>query len=56
MNTETYNGIGRRERRKMVRRWREATGGKISLKQWAAEQDPVGDSAYNWLRHKRCQP
>ena len=54
MNTEkeTYCGIGRRERRKMVRRWRDETGGKISLKNWARDQNPVGDSAYAWLRGK----
>ena len=55
MNTEKepYCGIGRRERRKMIRRWKEDTGGKVSLRQWAADQNPVGDSAYAWLQGKR---
>jgi hypothetical protein len=57
MNTEkeAYYGIGRSERRKMVRRWREETDGKISLKDWAKDQNPVGDAAYAWLRSKQLK-
>lgn len=50
---ETYRGIGRRERRRMRCRWREETGGKVSLKSWARDQNPVGDAAYAWLRGKQ---
>jgi hypothetical protein len=45
-------GIGRKERRRVVRRWK-AEGSGLSLKAWAAKQSPVGDAAYIWLQAKR---
>jgi hypothetical protein len=48
---EGYRGIGRRERRRMIRRWK-AEGRGMSLKQWAANAD-VGEAALVWIRHKR---
>ena len=47
----TCAGIGRRERRRMIKRWKEANSG-LSLKAWARKQNPVGDGAYIWWRAK----
>jgi hypothetical protein len=52
MEEETYKGIGRTERRRMIRKWKEEGNG-LSLRAWAARQHPVGDAAYVWLRAKR---
>ncbi len=49
-----FFGVGKTERRRLVQRWKEE--GKplgLSLKQWAAQQHPVGDAAFNWLQAKR---
>jgi len=54
LDETTYPGIGKTERRRMVQRWKEE--GKplgLSLKQWAAQQHPVGDAAFNWLQAKK---
>ncbi len=58
MNMEAvYQGIGRRERRRMVQRWKQECQGKVSLKQWARDQNPVGDAAFLWVKAKgRKQP
>jgi hypothetical protein len=48
---EGFHGIGRRERRSMIRRWK--TEGKgMSLKQWA-RQATIGDAAAAWLETKK---
>lgn len=52
--TESYQGLGRAERRRMKRRWRQEGGG-LSLKDWARKMG-VGDAALNWLEHKREAP
>lgn len=52
-----YTGLGRADRRRMKQRWKEE--GKplgLSLKQWAARQHPVGDSAFVWLQAKKRGP
>jgi hypothetical protein len=52
-----YQGIGRRERRRMVQRWKQECQGKVPLKQWARDQNPVGDAAFLWVKAKgRKQP
>ncbi|MEQ9317946.1 MAG: hypothetical protein RIF41_02265 [Polyangiaceae bacterium] len=54
LDETTYPGIGKTERRRVIQRWKEE--GKplgLSLKQWAAQQHPVGDAAFNWLQAKK---
>lgn len=54
MQAEAFTGVGKTERRRMIKRWQQE--GKplgLSLKQWAAQQHPVGDSAYAWLQAKK---
>ncbi len=51
-SNETFVGLGKTERRRMLRLWRERGRG-LSLKAWAALQHPVGDAAYSWLAAKR---
>lgn len=50
-DNEGYSGIGRADRRRMVRLWR-ASGSGLSLKEWAAQQG-VGDIADVWIKSKR---
>jgi hypothetical protein len=50
-NKEGFSGIGRRERRIMIRRWKSEGKGK-SLKQWARLAG-VGDAAIAWLEKKK---
>lgn len=53
MEDTRYKGIGRTERRRMKKRWREE--GKplgLSLRAWARQQHPVGDSAFAWVMAK----
>jgi hypothetical protein len=50
--TELFTGLGRRERRRLLRRWKEEGAG-LSLKQWAQQNDLVGDAAQAWLAAKR---
>jgi len=50
---EKYTGVGRSDRRRMIRKWKAETGGRISLKQWARDQPPVGDIAYAWIKSKQ---
>lgn len=52
IENEAFRGLGRTERRRMIRRWKEEGGG-LSLKAWARKQDPVGDAAYHWLKAKK---
>lgn len=47
---EGYRGVGRADRRRMVRMWR-ASGTDLSLKEWAAQQG-VGDIADVWIKSK----
>lgn len=49
---EGFSGIGRAERRRMVKRWRESGSG-LSLKEWAKQNAQVGDAAQAWLESKR---
>ncbi len=51
MNHEVFAGVGRTERRKMIRLWKESGSG-LSLKEWARLQHPVGDAGYAWLQAK----
>ena len=48
---EGFYGIGRRERRNMIRRWK-SEGHGMSLKQWARLAQ-VGEAATAWLETKR---
>jgi hypothetical protein len=48
---EGFCGIGRRERRAMIRRWKMEANG-MSLKQWA-RLGKVGDAATAWLETKK---
>lgn len=51
--TEAHiTGIGKTEKRRMVKRWK-LEGNGLSLKEWAARQPPVGDAAFVWLQAKR---
>ena len=54
MRKEGFQGIGRRERRSMIRRWR-SEGRGMSLKQWARLGE-VGDAATAWLEKKKATP
>jgi hypothetical protein len=51
-DAEAYKGIGRTERRRMIRRWK-AEGKGLTLRAWARKQHPVGDSAQAWLKAKQ---
>ena len=48
---EAFRGLGRKERRRMKKRWREE-GSHESLKEWA-KKGQVGDAAVVWLERKR---
>lgn len=51
-NLEEYNGIGRKSRRNMIKRWKEeGVPQGLSLKQWA-HQTGVGDAADVWIKSK----
>lgn len=50
--TEGFKGLGRQERQRMIRRWKEEGRG-LSLKEWARQNAQVGDAALVWLEHKR---
>ena len=54
-DTEKSKGLGRRERRRLLRRWKEEGAG-LSLKQWAQQNALVGDAAQAWLEQKRGKP
>lgn len=49
---ETFHGLGRRERRRMIRRWKVEGEGK-SLKDWARTCAQVGDAALAWIENKK---
>jgi len=49
---EKFQGLGKKQRQAMKKRWREEGQGQ-SLKQWAAQNALVGDAAQAWLNHKR---
>ncbi len=50
---EGYKGLGRRERRRLIQRWK-AEGQGMSLKDWArSKASLVGDSAKVWIENKR---
>lgn len=51
MQNETYKGIGRKQRRLMVRLWKES-GTKLSLKAWARTTQ-LGEVGFVWLQTKR---
>lgn len=53
MSAEGYNGVGRKNRRTMIRLWKES-GSKLSLKAWAKTAS-VGDIGFVWLNTKRGQ-
>ena len=54
MQTEAFRGLGKAERRRMIKRWHEEGRPQgLSLRKWASQQHPVGDSAYTWLRVKK---
>ncbi len=48
---EATNGIGRAERRKLIRRWK-TEGAGLSLKEFA-RRTGVGDVGYVWAEHKK---
>jgi hypothetical protein len=52
MKTEKTTGLGKSERRRMIRRWK-SEGVGLSLKQWAHQNDLVGDAAQAWLTVKK---
>ena len=52
---EGFRGIGRKERRRLVKRWRQEGAG-LSLKQWAQQNNLVGDAAQAWIESKRSAP
>lgn len=51
---EGFNGLGKRERRRMIRRWK-AEGQGLSLKEWVRQNALVGDAALVWLESKKGQ-
>jgi len=48
---ETYQGIGRKRRRLMVRLWKES-GTTLSLKAWAKMAE-IGEVGHVWINAKR---
>lgn len=48
---EKFNGVGRKNRRIMIRLWKES-GCALSLKEWA-KQALTGDIARVWLESKK---
>lgn len=53
MESEVFNGIGKVERRRMKKRWKlEGKPLGLSLRAWARQQHPVGDSAFRWVQAK----
>jgi len=53
MDAEGYKGLGRRERQRLIRRWK-AEGQGRSLKDWARSLSTlVGDAAKAWIEHKK---
>lgn len=51
MQTEKYNGVGRKHRRLMIRLWKES-GQSLPLKEWARKA-LTGDIAQAWLFSKK---
>ena len=49
--SEDFKGVGKRNKRIMLRLWKEQGRGK-SLKEWAKSAE-VGDVAHVWLRTKK---
>jgi len=48
------NGVGRKWRNDLKRRWRaEGLPQGLSLKQWA-KQAGIGDAAFVWYQHKKA--
>ena len=55
MQNEIFKGVGRKQRRMMIRLWKADMAGskkKLSLKVWARNA-PVGDVGHVWLQAKR---
>ena len=48
---EGFNGVGRKDRRYMIRLWKES-GTPMSLKVWA-RQALIGDIAHVWFNSKK---
>ena len=49
---EGFNGIGKKSRRAMIKRWKEEGASQgLSLREWA-RQAGVGDSADVWIKSK----
>jgi hypothetical protein len=48
---EASRGLGRKERRRMKKRWKEE-GSPLSLKEWAKKGE-VGEASVAWLEHNR---
>jgi hypothetical protein len=49
---EGFNGIGKKSRRAMVKRWKEeGVPQGLSLREWA-RQTGIGDAADVWIRSK----
>ena len=49
---ESFEGLGRVKLREMKKRWR-TEGSGLSLKQWARQNNLVGDAAQAWLENKK---
>jgi len=50
---EGNQGIGRSQRRKMIRTWKAERKRNQTLKVWAREQSPADSPAPTWLEGKR---
>ncbi len=51
---EGYQGLGRRLRQEMIRRWKkEGQPQGLSLKEWA-KQTGIGDAAFVWFEAKKA--
>jgi len=48
---EGFNGVGRKDRRYMIRLWKES-GTELGLKAWA-RQAQIGDIAHVWFNSKK---
>lgn len=51
MQIEGYKGVGRKNRRLMIRLWKES-GTHLSLQAWARTQE-IGHVARAWIEHKK---
>lgn len=51
---EGNQGIGRSQRRKMIRNWKAGRKRNQTLKAWAREQHPADSPAPAWLEGKRA--